>query len=554
MLVVAIPRFWLKTFHNNMASPTPDDLLLLIRCPSCSQRFKVGEDLREKTVECGACESRFRINDEVIVRGRKFYPGERKDPALNRFQRVPLGVGAAKPGQQGVRYGERPDPAVLEPASPLRVLAGLVGVAGMAFMALLLMFGASRGGMLDGMPFENRMVMAGFACVMGIGLLIYANPRARGKALIVSLLMSVGLLAIPFTFTAGSKPLGENTASGATAAVEPDVAEVLPATEDEVTVDLRNRIGTDPLEKEINRLAREGSTKQAVGLWLRGLSEMNRILIRDYIFRTTGADPSSANYYPRGDGNFLMVITGAKQTLPELAEVVSLLGQIEKIHTDISVIEVRVKNENFTEGPIEKLTRKDDPAFYDLNKRELESIDLERVRRAVMRLSEAEPKVYRSDISRKLINLLGEEGIDFKGNISRALSTWSEQPGPASEAAVQAMKELMEKGSPVPQEMVALIVKEKNVAVIPLLDQLWFKDPTTWETLYGDLGPPIEDTVLRYFPTSEGSIRHSIVRLLGRVGGQPSLQVLRASDDVADPELKVLLENSRKAIEERLAR
>jgi hypothetical protein len=537
-----------------MAAPTPDDLLLLIRCPSCSQRFKVAEDLREKTVECGACENRFRISDEVIVRGRKFYPGEHKDPALNRFQRVPLGAGTAMPGQQSVRYGELPDPAVLEPASPLRVLAGLVGGAGMAFMALLLMFGAGRGGMLDGMPFENRMVMAGFACVMGIGLLIYANPRARGKALIVSLLLSLGLLAIPFKFTAGSQPLGVNTASATTEPVEPDAPENPPATEDEATVALRNRIGTNPLEKEINRLASEGSTKQAVGLWLRGLGEMNRILIRDYIFRTTNADPSSANYYPRGDGDFLMVITGAKQNLPELAEVVSLLGHIEKIHTDISVIEVRVKNENFTEGPIEKLTQKDDPAFYDLNKRELESIDLERVRRAVMRLSEAEPKVYRSDISRKLISLLVEQGIDFKGNICRALTTWSDQPGPASEAAIKALKELMENGTPVPQEIIALIVKEKNVAVIPFLDQLWFKDPTAWETLYGDLGPPIEATVLRYFPTSEGSIRHSIVRLLGRVGGQQSLQILRASGDVADPELKVLLENSRRTIEERLTR
>lgn len=540
-----------------MASPTPDDLLLLIRCPSCGQRFKVGEDLREKTVECGACESRFRINDDVIVRGRKFYPGERKDPALNRFQRVPLGAGVAIPGQQGVRYGELPDSSVLEPASPLRVLAGMVGVAGMVFMALLLMFGTNRGGILDGMPFENRMVMAGFAGLMGLGLLVYANPRARGKALMVALLMSLGLLAIPFQFTAGSKPLGGGTVSGAPPPAASDVdgvSEDPASTEDEATVVLRNLIGTDPLEKEINRLAREGSPKQAMGLWLRGLSEMNRILIRDYIFRTTGADPSSANFYPRGGGDFLMVITGARQNLPELAEVVAVLGEVEKIHSEIAVIEVRVKNENFTEGPIEKLTQKDDPAFYDLNKRELESIDLERVRRAVMRLSVAEPKVYRSDITRKLISLLGEAEIDFKGNVCRALSTWSEQPGPASEAAIGALKELMERGAAVPQEMIMLIVKEKNAAVIPYLDQLWFKDPTAWETLYGDLGPPIEDTVLRYFPTSEGSIRHSIVRLLGRVGGNDSLQVLRASESDADPELKVLLEKSRKAIEERLAR
>ncbi len=75
-----------------MSSMNPDDLLLIIRCPMCGQRFKVAEDLRGRTVECGGCEHRFRINDDVVVRGKKFYPGERKDPSLNRFQRVPLAM------------------------------------------------------------------------------------------------------------------------------------------------------------------------------------------------------------------------------------------------------------------------------------------------------------------------------------------------------------------------------------------------------------------------------------------------------------------------------
>jgi len=549
-----------------MALPTPDDFHLMIRCPSCSQRFKVGEELREKTVECGACEHRFRISDEVIVRGRKFYPGEQKGRALTRFQRIPLEMQEGMFTQQGVRYGDVPAAAVLEPASPLRVLAGAVGVLGMVLMALMLMFGGHQGGMLDGMPLKNRLVMAAFAGLMGVGLLNYANPRARRKALVVSLVLSAVLLAIPFQFTTGSRPLGDERvageggakklvganaegAEGVEGAEEPALS-----SEDREVAALRQLIGTDPLEKEINRLAREGSSKQAVGLWLRGLSEMNRILIRDYIFRTTGADPSSANFYPRGAGDFLMVVTGARQTLTELAEVVEALGKVEKIHAEIAVIEVNVKNENFTEGPIEKLTEREDPAFYDLNKRELESIDLERVKRAVMRLSEAAPKIYRDDIVRKLIGLLDEEGIDFKGNVCRALSTWSDKPGPASDAAVKALKDLIERGAPVPQEMIGLIVKEKNVAVIPYLDQLWFRDPTKWETFYGDLGPPIEGTLLRYFPSSEGSIRHSIVRLLGRVGGKESLQVLKSATASEDPELKVLKENSMKAIESRLAR
>ena len=535
-----------------MLSHPSDDSLLLIRCPTCGQRFKVGEDLRERTVECGGCESRFRINDEVIVRGRKFYPGERKDPGFNRFQRVPLAMAPTGLGPQAVNYGAAPNPSMLEPVSPLRILAGAIGVGGMVIMGLLLMFGASRGGMLDGMVFENRMVMAGFASFMGISLLVFANPRARLKALGIGLLFGIGLLAIPFKFTVGSKLPDPKPDFESVVIEKPDPVK---SKESERITALRNQIGIDPLVKEINRLAKEGSSKQAVGLWLRGLSEMNRILIRDYIFRTTGADASSANYYPRGGGDFLMVITGARQSLRELVDVVAKLGEVVNVHEDLSVIEVRVNNENFTEGPIEKLSKKEDPAFYDLNKRELESIDLERVKHAVQRLGDAEPKVYRADITRKLIALLGDDAIDFKGSVCSALSVWSEQPGPAGEAALKALKILMEKElAVVPEEIVALIVKEKNLSVIPYLDALWLKNPSTWEALYESLGAPIEATLIGHLPKVEGPVRYSAVRMLGGVGGAASLPALAATAGSANPEMRVLLESAQKSIHERLAR
>lgn len=551
VLGVAITGICIKNCSNDMPSNTPDDTLLLIRCPSCGQRFKVGEDLRERTVECGGCENRFRINDEVIVRGRKFYPSEHKSHELNRFPRIPLPGGEALIGMQPVRYSNMPDPAELEPASPQRIMAGIIGVAGMVMMALLLMFGASRGGMLDGMVIANRLLMAGFVCVLGTLLLVYANPRARTKALGVGLALSTALLLVPFFFKTGSVPLGSRMA-GEPGKNSPLAAPIQQPGEDSATVALRARIGTAPLVAEIQRLALDGSGKQAVGLWFRDLSESNRFLVRDYILRVTEADPAS-HYYPRDGGDYLLVVTGIRKSLPELAELASALGRTEKIHTDISVIEVRVRNDIFIEGSIEKLSKKDDPAFYDLNKRELESIDLDRVRRAVQRLAEAEPKIYRADISRKLISLLAQDGLDFKGNICSALAVWSELPGPASEAALIVLKKLVAENETIPPEIVTLIVKERNTGIIPILDELWFKNPMAWESLYADLGQPIEDTVLARFPDTTGTIRYSAVRILGRVGEARSLPVLKAAMSIKDPELKVLIEQSKKSIAARLA-
>ncbi len=540
-----------QNFFHHMPSTPPDDTLLLIRCPSCGQRFKVGEDLRDRTVECGGCEHRFKISDPVIVRGPKFYPGERASASMNRFQRVPLPGGAALIGVQPIRYSNMPDASLLEPASPQRIIAGAVGVAGMLFVGLLLILGAGRGGVLDGMILTNRLLMAGFTCLLGVILLVYANPKARFKAFLFGLLLSAGPLSLPFFFKAGSVPIPGHSASTPGKVTPPPEVESKTPVESSAISELRNRIGTGPLEAEIARLATEGSTKRALGLWFRGLSDSNRFLVRDYIIRVANADPDS-HFYPRNGGDYLLVVTGIRLSLEDLAELAGVLGQTEKIYPEISVIEVRVRNEAFVEGSIEKLSKKEDPAFYDLNKRELESIDLERVKRAVQRIAEAEPKIYRSDITRKLIALLGDEGVNFKGNVCKALSVWSEQSGPAGTAALNEVTKLAKADKPIPPEMMALIVKEKNLAVIPILDELWFKNPGAWEPIYGDLGSPAEATVIRRFPQTKGTIRYSSVRILGRVGGADSLPVLAAAMPSADSELKVLLEQAQKSISARL--
>ena len=210
-----------------------------------------------------------------------------------------------------------------------------------------------------------------------------------------------------------------------------------------------------------------------------------------------------------------------------------------------------MNNDSFLAGPMDKLSDREHPAFYDLNKRELESIDLTRVSNAVKRLAEAEPKIYRSDIARKLIELLGADWVDFKADVCNALAVWSEEPGPAGDAALAEARKLLAAKGDVPQEMIALIVKEKNPDVVPVLDELWSENPTRWETLYGDVGPAAEVILIRRFPYAEGSLRHSAVRILGRVGGPKSLPLLNAAADGADSELRILLKKSIASIEER---
>ena len=552
MLGIAISFFCIKSLLNDMSSISPEDSLLLIRCPSCGQRFKVGDDLRERTVECGGCEHRFRINDQVIVRGRKFYASESKSQNLNRFHRIPLPGGEAMIGVQPIHYNNLPDTALLEPATPQRVIAGIIGVMGMVLMALFLMLGASRGGVLDGMITSSRFLMAGFVCFIGVLMLIYANPRTRMKAFLIGLLLSGGLMAVPYFFRGGSVVLPtrvETRRQETPPPVGEDGKQIV--LEDSSITALRTRIGTGPLVTEIQRLATDGSSYQAMGIWLRGLSDNHKFLVRDYILRVTGADASS-HFYPRSGGDYLFVLSGLQMSLDELAAIAAPLGKVEAIHQEVSVIEIRVRAEIFIEGSIEKLSKKDDPAFYDLNKRELENIDLQRVKRAVQRLAEAEPKLYRSDITRKLIALLSDDAVDFKGNVCSALAVWSDAPGLASDAALVVLKKLIAQGKSIPPEIIMLMVKEKNPAVIPILDELWMKTPMAWESYYADFGSTIEATVIQRFPQTKGTVRYSAVRILGRVGKVDSLSVLTAETSVGDSELRVLIEQAKKSIRARI--
>jgi predicted Zn finger-like uncharacterized protein len=533
-----------------MPDTTSDDSLLLVRCPSCRQRFKVNEELRGRTVECGGCDHRFKINDEVIIRGRKAYPGERRSPLLDRLQRVPHSGAAFMPMTKTVTYGEAPDLEVIGPVSPLRIIAGAAGVIGMVIISLLLIFGAHRGGALDGMTFVNRLVLAGFTSVMGIGALIYANPRARWKALGVSLLLSAGVVSVPFFFQEGSIPLQQGLVKES---AEPLKPWMIKTRDDSDIALLKARIGTGPLEAEIEKMVAGEGEKRAFGLWLRGLSNNHKYLVRDYLLRVTDADPSS-HAYPRDQGDYLFVVTGTTLTFQELAKLASALGEPEKMYPEIGVIEIRVKNENFVEGPIEKLQNSQHPEFYEQNKRELECIDLERVKRAVQRLAKVEPKIYRNDVTRRLISILGEPDIDFKGNVCEALSVWSEQPGPAGQAALKEVNRLLKLNAAIPPEMIALLVKEKNPDLIPVLHQLWLGSPQTWESLYGDLGIDAEASVLENLPETSGNLRHSAVRILGRVGRDQSLKALTAIEVGADSELAVLIEQSKKSITGRLGR
>jgi len=531
-----------------MLPPHDEPENLQIRCPACGQRFKVGVDLRDRMVECGSCEHRFRIDDDTILRTKKFYPGERRDTRLDGFARVPHAP-AMQPNIETAHYAAEPSMASFEPPSPLRTLTAVVGVVAMISVSLLLVFGASPDGALGGVTLTQRIELAGFASLVGSAMLIYGNPRGRLKAVLVSLVFAGVLLSLPFLCKGGSAPVVE------VRPVERRQPEKTESVADK-TAELARTIGLDPLIKENDAIAGSGNGTRAVGIWLRNLRLSSKTQVNDYLIRSTGADANSSHLYPREHEEALMVLSGLKQPLEEVAVAAGKLGHDRDsihVHPELNVVEVLVDNDIFLEGSYEKLQDKANPAFYDLNRRELQSPSLDRVRAAIKRVADAEPKIYRDDITRQLVQLAKESDGPMLGDVSRALGVWALPENEAAVAAVTAAFEKMWAAHIVPErDTIMFLVKRKATSIAASLDAMWMEDATGWESLYGDLGPVIEPMVLKHFQdATSGSLRQSAARLLGRVGTAKSLPVLTAAKDTTDTELKVIVDRAIKTIQER---
>lgn len=502
----------------------------------------------DRMVECGGCDARFRINDEVIIRTKKYYPGERNPPQLNRFQRVPLSAAEAPEGMQTMRYAEFNHPEQLGPVSPQRVIAGIFGVALMAIIALMLIFSGNSGGFFSTMPFQGKLIVTVFVSLLGVILLYYANPSGRKKALFFGLLMGAGVVSLPFFIKGQLLPKDRSgqsvdLGSGGTGSLFPD-EEVDPAEA------LRARFSIAPLEKEQTRYEESGKGANAYGVFLTGIQQRNIYTARDYLIRDTQADLSS-HPYPRDSGSYLMVLGDVSMTFDQVAEIAGKLGETTESHPEIGLVVVKVNNNQFIAGSAEKLNNKTDPAFYELNIYELRNINIDRVQRAVERLADAEPTIYRKDITDMLIALLANPRIKFHGDIARALLKWADDPGSASAAALKTLSAYSPVEDAIPEFLVELAVLKPNPEAIPVLNNLWILNPDLWEKEFVKLGPGIETVVMEQLNSKNAPLQRSALKVLGKIGTAKSLPGLRKLLSAEDPEIRLLADRAVKSIESR---
>jgi predicted Zn finger-like uncharacterized protein len=524
---------------------------LRIKCPACERQFKVSEELKGRTVECGGCEHRFKLDEEVLVARRgKFYPGETRKSGLDGFGRSQKADDA--PVQfETAAYNQTQSVADFIPISPQQMVAATLGVGILAMTIVLLVLGTQPNGVLRDMEVAKRAVLAMFMVGVGVALVLYGCHHRRRLGYLVAGVSAAAAMTlamfmpVPRTIEPGDYVEEPN----GTAPPDED-REAVPRRK--TAAEVVEMVGYGPMKRAIaSRTTGDVEGLEFVtAVWVPVMEERLKFQIQKYLHRKTGTE-ERPSFYRREKGG-LFVIDGAQIPLELVAGMVERFGRVEETYPEIRLIEVTLEGGPLLkEKPLmTKLSDKDHPAFYALNQTELDHIDLDRVDAAVKRLMDAEPRRFRIEITRRLIELMAEESsVDLKGSVARALATWSE-PGDGAEkvVAVSAL-EIIEAGEPMPRSMLEFLVSRKSPEAVKLVEPLWVKEPTAWEPIMTELGLVAEDAAISHITSADRGIQQSAVRLLKRMGSQRGIESLRSLLDGADDEMKVLLQEAIDSIE-----
>ena len=173
-----------------------------IKCPECSQKFDITEDFLGKTVECGSCDSRFKVSDEHIIQDKeKFYPGEKRNKALDAFGKATAAVNVPVAFKQA---SYQPDVSAesVGPPRPRRTLAAIFGAAVLIAVIVIFLLAGGKEGRLRDMETVNRFIFVGFSALIGGGLLFYGTAKSKKLGWLVGLVLCSAVLSLPVIFPA----------------------------------------------------------------------------------------------------------------------------------------------------------------------------------------------------------------------------------------------------------------------------------------------------------------------------------------------------------------
>lgn len=521
---------------------------LRIQCPSCQRQFTVDKELKGRTVECGSCAKQFVVDEDAIVPERdRYFPGDIKRPGLKHYgvARDPADT-APEVDFARAAYSDTATAADVIPPTPGRLVAGVAGILLLVTYLVVLVFGSNGEGVFSDVDQGKRILLSGFVALMGLALVCYGGIRRRKQSLMSGIALAVATVVFTVILPPGGAPRAPEE-GGANRLTSPEAP--IEAPDRMSAEEARKAMSYDPIQRAIDAFGQES----VWALWSPRMGQHFRYQIQRFLQRKTGSAARPA-FYPRGGGG-LLVIEGISLKMPELVSLVERFADVEEVYEDLRVLRIEVKGENLVEPSSElesKLNNRESESFIVLNRKELEHIDIDRVKDAAQRLSTVEPTRFRSEIGGRLLELLEEDtDREFRSTICKAIMVWS-SPGDGAEDVVTGLaRELLARNEEIPKGMIEFLVGRQAPGVVPLLKVLWEKSPLDWETEVMAMGSAMETVILPSINSSDPALQRSAFLVLRRVGTEISLPVLRKALETVgkNPDIGLLVERAIEAIE-----
>ena len=524
-------------------------MTLRIECPGCQQSFDVSEELRGRTVECGSCEKRFKVTDEVLVVPKdRFYPDEvRKKADLSRFGRSP--ASSAPVEFRTMEYAKAPEQPWVGPQPVSRTFASIVGLLVLVLGAAALYFGSlPSAGLLRDVERMDRLILGCFLALLGFGLLCWGMKNKRIWGGVIGVVGGGGVVALAFLSPIYRSAVGVGEGlSELDRGSESEVSEAVsfPGIDEEKELSLEEVIEITRWEAEVQSLLGTMDASQVVAVWVRSMEEFHGRQIQSYLEDEMGVYPSFRSLTDGG----IFVMSGIPLNLNNLEAASERFGEVEEVHPDLRLVQVKVNSlvlGEISSELLSKMNDQSDGAFYSLNFKELVSIDRSRVKDALTRLALAEPVQMRKDITVRLVGLLSsKQEPETFGQIAKALSVWSEEGDGAGPVLVNIAQKMRQRGDKVPIELLNFLAKRKTPSANVLFVELWSESPVERQGVLVEYGEPAASLLTAFLRSSEARLRRSAALALGQVGTKDELAVMReALTETDDEEFKELLQEA----------
>lgn len=532
---------------------------LKIQCPKCSKRFSVEKDLTGKTVECGACDHRFPVKEDSVIHERvRVYPGEhREEDFLNR-----LGRDSTKQDEKGVKpVAERayaPQLDAIMPASAGQRIALGCGLGLILIYSLIFLIGSSEDGVFQDVLKEKRIILGAFVGLLSSFLIISGAKNWRKRAIMVSLILTAGLLTLVFM-----RPVYLTPYAGFNITEENEKEQDTDSTDRLDEAGIKARVGFFGMQRKINEMVDKHGVEgedYVVGIFIENMTGRQYHEIEKFLMKVLSIPPSEGigRYTRNNDKDSLLVISGLPLDFDTVARRCDeRLGEV-RTYPEYRLIDLKLASTLFSEpsgGLLKKLTDSSHPGFFSNNLNELKALDPTRVRDAVARLASLRPEIqllHGDKIVPEFMRILAEEDDPaLLSDLGKALRIWASGQAACIQVAERNVKKWIETGVVVPKSFVNYLNDNEAEGALAIVDQLWGKDPELWSRQYIDLGSKAEKRLLFHLEESPERLKKSAILILEKTGTDKSLAALEKAKARGDAEVKIIAQNAIDSIRSR---